>query len=107
MLREMREEGLLSLIVPVGLLDRAAAMTHRTMGAAGPVAAEFVRRQVLLLEDLDHLEIRKFNIARVLQHQRLGTVADHHPFAVADQQAGHEFPSSICTSLQDSCGYRA
>src|SRR3974390_2776144 len=49
-----------------------------------------MRRWICLLEDFQRLQIKKLVVADILEHQRLGAVADHNPFAVADDQAGHE-----------------
>jgi hypothetical protein len=60
-------------------------VTGRTKDPARRSGAEVVSGQILLLEDLDGLEIGKLGVAGVLQHQRLGAVADHNPFALLDQ----------------------
>ena len=85
MLDELGKEGLFRLRMPVGLLVGAAAVADRAMGTAGRVSAELARWQVLLLEHLERLEVGKFGVAGVFQDERLGAVAHHHPFAVADQ----------------------
>src|SRR6516164_947490 len=65
---EINEEGPLGLVVPIGLLDGAADAADRVHGAAGSIGAKLVGSQVLLLQNLDHLEIRKLGVTAVLQH---------------------------------------
>src|SRR6476620_3269353 len=91
----MSEEGLFSLIVPVGLCNRTAAGAGRAMGTARFIGAEQMGREILLLIDLAHLEIGKLGIAGVLKHERLGAITHDHPFSVADQQFRHKPISSI------------
>ena len=85
-LNQMQEEGPFRLVVPVGLLNGAAtAVTGRTEGPARCIGAELMGGQILLFEDLDSLEVGKLGVADVLQHQRLGAVADYNPFVTVDQ----------------------
>src|SRR3974377_2473773 len=58
---EINEEGPLGLVVPIGLLDGAADAADRVNEAAGSISAKLVGGQVLLLQNLDHLEIGKIS----------------------------------------------
>ena len=78
----MDEKIVLGLVVPIGLRDRAAAVAGGAEGAAGRARAELVGRQILLLEHLEGLQIGKLGVAGILQDQRLGAVANHHPLAL-------------------------
>src|SRR5690349_18053512 len=79
----------LGLIVPIGLLNGTSTAADRTVCTAGSIGADLARRQILLLENLDCLEIWKFCVARVFKQQGFGTVADDNPLTTTYQQFGH------------------
>ena len=81
---QVAQEPLLLLRVPVGLLHRAASMADRAEGAAGRVGAELVRLGIRMFVDFAGLEIEKFFVADVLEHQRLSPIADDDPIALAE-----------------------
>jgi hypothetical protein len=89
MLNQLDEKGSFGLIVPVGLFDCASAIAGGIESAARRICSQFVRREVLLFEDLDCLQIGEFDIARILQNQGLGTVTHDDPFSMSDQKCGH------------------
>ena len=72
------------LVVPIGLLHCAAHVANRAEGATRLIRPHLMGFGVVLLVDLPGLKGRRFPIAGVLQHQRLGAVADHDPHAVVD-----------------------
>jgi hypothetical protein len=55
------------------------------MRTAGGIGAYVMGRRHLLLEGFDRPELGRYEVAGILQQERLGAVADHDPFAVADQ----------------------
>ena len=81
---ERREKALLLLVVPIGLLHRAASGADGTEGAARLVGADRTGRRGLVLVDLLGAQIGICAVADVLQHQRAGAVAHHHPLAAID-----------------------
>src|SRR5262245_46622646 len=89
MLNQLCEKGPFRLIVPVGLVDCTSHVADGIDSAAGRVCSQFVRREVLLFEDLDCLQIGEFDIAGILQNQGLGAVTHDDPFSMSDQECGH------------------
>src|SRR5262245_36384332 len=89
MLNQLGEKSPFRLIVPVGLIDRASDITDGIDSAPRGICSQFVRREVLMFEDLDCLQIGEFDIAGILQNQRLGTVTHNDPLSMPDQKCGH------------------
>src|SRR5262245_66615456 len=89
MLNQLGEKSSLRLIMPVGLVDCASDIVGGIESAAGRVCSQFVRREVLLFEDLDCLQIGEFDIASILQNQGFATVTHDDPFSMSDQKCGH------------------
>src|SRR5262245_24848904 len=96
---ELLQEPLLLLLVPIGLLHRAASRSDRAEGAAGSIGAELVGLRIGMLEHVPGLEIEEFLVAGILQHQRLLAVADDDPIALVDFQLGHWKNSSTWRML--------
>jgi len=90
-LDQLQEKGSFRLVVPVGLLDGTTAVPSRAKGTARLIGAEFAGRQILLLVNRYRLEIGKLGVAGIVQHQRLGAVADHNPFAAMNHQIRHDY----------------
>src|SRR5262249_10213161 len=84
--RELLQETVLRLLVPVGLLHGTAAGIDRIDCAAGGVAAPLRDRRIGPPRDRPGLPIRKLPGADVLENERLAAVADDDPFALADLQ---------------------
>ena len=81
MMRELGQELLLGLIVPVGLPDGVRPVPTELM--RGPACRCPARASAGLLLETSWSSGWEIGVAGVLQDQRLGAVADHHPFAVA------------------------
>src|SRR5262245_20333701 len=78
--------------MPIGLLHCAAFGSDRAEGAARRIGPQLVRLRVGMLVNLLGLEVEKFFIAGVLQHQRLLAVADDDPVALPDFELLHAIP---------------
>src|SRR6185503_901275 len=100
MVCQLDQELLLGLIVPIGLSDRRADRSGRSVGTAGLVGALLARGQILLLEHFERLQVGKLGVSGVLQYERLGAVAHHHPLAFADRQTGHAFLLNVRATLE-------
>src|SRR5438105_7001463 len=90
MVDELMQEPLFLLVVPVGLLHRTARGPDRTESTARCIGSELMGLRGRLLVDLPCLEPRDDGVADILQDQRLGAVANHHPIAARDLQ--HTIP---------------
>src|SRR5581483_4214691 len=99
LLHQLDKESPLRLLVPIGLLDRAARAADGAVGAARRIGAERMRRRVFLLENLDGLEIGEFRIAGVFENQCLFAIADNDPLAVTYQKFGHRPTSGFGTVI--------
>src|ERR1700687_736816 len=73
----------LRLIVPIGLLHRAARAAHGGKGPPGHVAAEFARCRMLVFVGLPGPQVGEPSISGILEDERLTAVADHDPFAAS------------------------
>src|SRR5262249_36524479 len=92
MLDQVYQKGPFRLIVPVSLFDGAAAVADGIDRTPRLIRSKSARRQILLFENFQGLQFRRIDIAGVLQNQRLGAIADHHPLAVSYQKRPHLFP---------------
>ena len=59
------------------------------MDPAGAFRSEQMGRRLLLGERLDQLKIGQFDVALVLEDERLGAVACHHPGAPGNSEPLH------------------
>src|SRR6185436_9573500 len=89
---QLLQKSVLLLPVPIGLLHRAASASDRAEGPAGLIGAEIGRLRIGVLLDLPGLEVGEFFVPRILQDQRLFSVADDHPIALPDFQLLHAVP---------------
>src|SRR5262245_32841533 len=87
---ELAQELFFLLRMQVGLLDGAASVAYGAVGAPRSIGAELVRLCVRMVEDFPGLEIEKFLVAGILQHQCFFPIADDDPIALPDLQLGHE-----------------
>ncbi len=95
-LREPREEGLLGLGVPVGLLGGAPGGAVGLVDPPRPVGAEIPRWRLMLDDGVESLEIDQLGIAVILEEQRLGPVTDEHPTLPGNLDALHCHLLAIC-----------
>src|SRR5713226_2417571 len=102
MAHEPLQEPVLFLRVPIGLLHRAASRSDRAEGAARRVGAELVGLRVGMLEDFPGLEVEKFLVADVLQHQRLFPIANDDPITLANLQLGHAAPPASIKDMRQT-----
>src|SRR5262249_24395123 len=89
LLRQMDKKGSFRLVVPVGLLDRAACTPDRIACSARRLSTKCVRRQILLCQHPNGLKIRKFGVADVFKNKGLGPVTNNNPLAMTYQQFSH------------------
>jgi hypothetical protein len=83
-------EMVLLQIVPIGLLDRAAAMPDAGEAAARSVGALLMGRRVVIEEDALGLEVGVLLVTFIAQEQRLAPVADENNGIVWNVDFGHE-----------------
>src|SRR5258708_911992 len=86
---ETFQEPMFGLVVPVGLFHGAAPGIDRADGTPRSVGALLVGLGVLLLVDLLGLQVGKFFVTDVLEHQGLCAIANEDPFALGNFYSGH------------------
>ena len=94
-MRQIAQESLLSLSVPVGLLSGAEHLAVGGKEPTRPIGALLAGTRVALLTDFFDAQVRIDFVADVVEDDRLLVIANHDPFAGLDLKLGHRKFSSL------------